>query len=110
MHGSPEGQPREDGHLRRGVLSGDVLGGVRLRVTEMLSLRERIGVRGARALHRREDEVGGAVHDAVHALDVGARKRLSDDPDDGHHARHRSLETKLGSGLARRLEELLAVL
>ena len=41
LHGGVERQPRDDRHLRRGVLAVHVLGRVRLGVAELLRLRER---------------------------------------------------------------------
>ena len=110
VHGGVEGEPREDRHLRGRVLAGHVLGRVGLRVSERLGLRERVRVGGTRARHLGEDEVGGAVHDPVDALDVGRGERLRHHPDRRHHAGHGALEAELDPVLARGVEDLLAEL
>ena len=109
VHRRAEGQPGDDGHLGRGVGAGHVVGGVGLGVAQPLRLGQRVLVRRAGALHRGQDEVGGAVHDAVHALDVGGGQRLGDHADGGHHAADRGLEAQLHPAPARHLEQLLAV-
>ena len=60
--------------------------------------------------HLGEDEVGGAVDDAVYAVDPGPSQRLLQHTNDGHDAGHSALETKLYAGVTRDLEQLIAVL
>ena len=95
VHRGMEREPREDRHLGGGVLAVHVLGRVGLGVAELLRARERVGVGRAGARHLGEDVVGGAVHDAVHLLDVRARERLAHHADHRHHAGHRRLVAKL---------------
>ncbi len=110
MHRGVEGQPREDRHLRGGVLAGDVVGRIRLGVAEPLRVGQRVRVRRAGRGHLGEDVVGGAVDDPVQPLDVLAGQRLLEHPDHRHDARHRGLEPQLDPVLARDAPQLLAVL
>ena len=105
-----EREPREDGHLRGGVLAVDVLRRVGLGIPEALRLREHVGVAGAGARHLGEDEVRRPVDDAVDAVDLGARQRLLHHADHRHHPRDRRLETQLHAVAARRRPQLLTVL
>ena len=109
MHRRAEGQPREDRHLRRGVAAGDVVGGVGLGVARALGLGERLVV-GRAAGHLGEDEVRRAVDDPVDALDRRCRERFLEHAHDRHGARDGRLEAQPHVVLARRLEQLLAVL
>ncbi len=108
-HGRAEGQAREDRHLRRGVATGDVVGGVGLGVAQALGLGERLRV-GAPGGHLGEDEVGGAVDDPVDALDRGHGERFLEHAHDRHGARDGGLEAQAHVLLAREREQLLAVL
>ena len=109
-HRRAEGQPREDRHLRRRVLAGHVLGRVGLGVAQLLRLAQRLVVGRAGGGHLREDVVGRAVDDPVHALDVRGGERLRHHPDRRHHAGHRALEAQLHPAAAGGVEDLLAVL
>jgi hypothetical protein len=110
VHGRGEGEAREDRHLRGGVAARDVVGGVGLRIAQLLGLAQRLLVRDAAARHLGEDVVGRAVDDPVDALDVRRGKRLLQDPDHGHDARDGALEAQLDAVLARARPQLLAVL
>ena len=79
--GAPNASRARMAILAAASAPGHVLGGVGLGVAELLGLGERVRVGGAGALHGGQDEVGGAVHDAVHALDVGGGQRLGDHAD-----------------------------
>ena len=59
-----ERQRREDRRLRRRVEALDVGGRVGLGVPERGRLLQRLGEPGPGRVHRRQDEVGGAVDDA----------------------------------------------
>lgn len=72
LHPGVEGDPGEDGSLRGGVEALDVGGGVGLGVTEGGGLVERLGVPGSARVHPVEDEVGRAVDDAQHPVDLVA--------------------------------------
>jgi hypothetical protein len=110
VHGGVERQPREDRHLRGGVLAVDILAGIGLGVAEPLGVGEGVGVRAAGARHLREDVVRRPVDDPVHAIDMRGRERLLQDADDRHDARDRGLEAQLHAVLARGRPQLLAVL
>ena len=109
VHGRRERQPRQDRHLRRRVLAGDVVGRVGLGVAERLRLAQRLVVGDPRGRHLGEDVVRRPVDDPVHALDLRRRQRLLQHADDRHDARHRALEAQLHAVLARRRPQLLAV-
>ncbi len=72
-----EGDPGEDGGLGGGVEALDVGGGVGLGVPERGGLVQRLLVPGAGGVHLVEDEVGGAVDDAEHAVDLVAGEGLA---------------------------------
>ena len=108
-HGRPEGQARQDRHLGRRVAAVDVLARIGLGVAQPLGLGQRLLV-GESARHLGEDEVGGAVDDAVDAIDVGGGERLGQHADDWHHAGHGRLEAQLDAMLAGGAEQLVAVL
>ena len=101
VHRRVEREPREDRHLRGGVLAVDVVGRVGLGVAEPLRLGERVGVRRAGARHLAEDEVRRAVDDPVDPLDVRGRERLLQHADDRHDAGDGGLEAQLHAVLAR---------
>ena len=86
-------------------MAADVVGGVGLRVAELLRLRERLGVAPALA-HRREDEVRRAVDDPEHPVDVRHDERLAERLDHGDRRADRGLEPELGARARRRCEEL----
>ena len=109
VHRRAERQAREDRHLRRGVAAGDVVGGVGLGIADALGLGQRLRV-GRAAGHLGEDEVRRAVDDPVDALDRRRRQRFLEHAHDRHGARHGRLEAQPHVVLARRLEQLLAVL
>ena len=100
---------REDRDLGRGVGAGDVLGGVGLGVAEPLRLGQSVGVGGARLHHLAQDEVRGAVDDAVDAVDAAHDHRLAQHLDHRDGRAHAGLEAKLHSVLLGGAEELLAV-
>ena len=80
-HARVEGDPGEDGGLGGGVEALDVGGRVGLGVPEGGGLVEGLLVAGARGVHLVEDEVGGAVDDAEHAVDLVAGEGLAQRPD-----------------------------
>ena len=73
-HRRAEGEPREDRHLRRRVGPAHVVGGIRLRVAELLGAPQRVGVGRAGGGHLGEDEVGGPVDDPEDLGDLGRRR------------------------------------
>ncbi len=75
-----EGDSGQDRGLRGGVEPLDVGGRVGLRVPERGGLVERLGVAGSAGVHPVQDEVGRAVDDAQHAVDLVARERLAQRP------------------------------
>ena len=101
VHRRVERQPREDRHLRRGVLAVDVLGRVGLGVAEPLGLGERVLVGRAGLGHLAEDEVRRPVDDPVDAVDVRGGERLLQHADDRHDAGDGGLEAQLHAVLAR---------
>ena len=105
-----EGEPGQDRHLGRRVASIDVLGRIGLRVPEPLGLGQRLLERHAGPGHLGQDEVGRAVDDPVHAIDLRAGQRLLEDPDDRDDTRHRALEAQLNAVDPGGLPQLLAVL
>ena len=107
--GRGEREPGDDRHLGRGVPAGHVVGGVGLGVPELLRACERGRVGRPAAGHLGEDEVRGAVDDAVDALHVRGRERLLQHADDRHDAGHGALEAQLDLVLAGGRPQLLAV-
>jgi hypothetical protein len=96
-HPRPEGDGRQDRHLRRSVRAAHVLRGVRLREPEALRLGERLVVDRA-ALHLGEDEVRRPVHDPEDAVDVRRDERLAEHLDHRDGGADARLEAKLHAG------------
>ena len=109
-HRRPEREPRQDRHLRRGVGTADVVGGIGLGVAELLGLLQRLVVGEARPAHLGEDVVGGAVDDPEHLLDRDRAQALLNDPDHGDRPGDGGLEAKLGAALLCGRDQLLPVL
>ena len=86
---SKRGQDRE---LMRRVETADVEGGIGFRVTEPLRLAEALRESQTIRFHSCQDVVGGAVQDAIDALDGIAGQSLAQGFDDRNAARDRSLE------------------
>jgi hypothetical protein len=105
-----EGQAGQDGRLGRGVEALDIGCRVRLGVTERRRVVERLAEPGAGGVHRRQDEVGGAVHDAgdpgdpVSVQRLPQRSQQRDRPGDG------SLVVQVGAALHRGVVQRPAVL
>ena len=82
----------ENGELVGGIDSLDVEGGIRLRVPEVLRLREHVGKRATLVAHLGQDEIAGAVDDSGDPLDAIAGQTLTDRLDDRNAAGHRRFE------------------
>ncbi len=80
-HARVEGDPGEDGGLGGGVEAFDVGGRVGLGVPQGGGLVQSLLVPGAGRVHLVEDEVGGAVDDAEHAVDLVTGEGLAQRPD-----------------------------
>ena len=111
VHRRVERQPREDRHLRRGVLAVDVVGRVGLGVAE------RAAPRPARRRRRRRSRPSRLRMKFVVPLTIpwmrstcGAGQRLLQHADRRHDAGDRGLEAQLHAVLARGRPQLLAVL
>ncbi len=100
-----EGDGREDRHLRRGVGAGDVVGRVGLGEAATLRLAQRLLV-GLAALHLGQDEVGRAVDDPEHAVDVRDDERLAQHLDHRDRRADARLEPQLHAGARGGREEL----
>ena len=96
-HHAAEADAGEDRQLGRGVVPVDVVGRVRLGVSEALRLRQRVRERQARALHAGQDVVAGAVQDALDPPQAVARHALPEPPEDGNPPRHRGLEQQVAA-------------
>jgi hypothetical protein len=105
-----EGQGGEDGRLGRGVEALDVGRGVGLRVPQLGGLFQRLAETGAGSVHRREDEVGGAVDDAGDPGDPVAVQRLAQRAQQRDRAGDRRLVVEIGAALGRRVVQRGAVL
>ena len=71
------GQTHEDGELGARVITGDILGGIGLGIASVLGVGKNGGVVCA-GLHGGEDEVAGAVQDALDAGDAVAGEAVLD--------------------------------
>ena len=99
---------RQDRELVGGVGAVHVERRVGLGVAELLRLGEGVGVAQAALGHRGEDEVRGAVEDALDGGDLVGRQALAQRADDRHAAGDRGLEADGALGLAGGLEDLVA--
>ena len=109
-HPRVERDRRQDGDLGGGIGAGHVLGGVGLRVAQRLRLGQRLGVGSAALDHARQDEVGGAVDDAVDPVHVGHDHRLAQHLHDRDRGADAGLEPQLHAVSLGRAEQLVAVL
>ena len=101
----PEGDGREDRHLRGGVRTRDVLRRIRLGVALLLRVPERVVVRLA-GLHLRQDVVRRPVHDPEDAVHVRDHERLAQDLDHRDRRADARLEAELHARCGSSLEEL----
>ena len=100
-----EGDRREDRHLGGGIRARDVVGRIGLGVTARLRVRECLVVALAR-LHLGEHEVGRAVDDPEHAVDVRDDERLAQHLDHRDRGADAGLEAQLHAGRRSGREEL----
>ncbi len=91
-HRHAEGDLRQDGQLVGGVGAVDVEGRVGLGVAAPLGLGQRLGVALALLGHARQDEVAGAVEDALQRQDLVGGQALGQGGDDRHAAGDAGLE------------------
>jgi hypothetical protein len=104
----PERELRQQAQLLRRVAARDVERGVRLGIPEPLRLRERLAERLSSVVHRREDVVGGAVHDAVNRHDPVGGERLAQRADDRDSTADRALVVDVDALLHGEPEDLVA--
>ena len=110
-HGHAEGDLGQDGQLVGGVGAVHVERRVGLGVAPPLGLGQRFAIGLARLLgHGGEDEVAGAVEDALQRQDLVGGQALGQRGDDRHAAGDAGLEGDGPLVLAGRLEDLGAVL
>ena len=100
-----EGDAGQDGELLRRVEAFDVEARIGFGIAERLRLLQRVGV-GCALLHPRQDEIAGAVQDAVEARQPVAGERLAKSLDDRDAAADRRLEGKLRAAFLGKLGEL----
>ncbi len=91
-HGHAKRDLGQDGQLVGGVGAVDVEGGVGLGVTAFLGLGQSFAVALAFFAHGGEDEVAGAVEDALERQDLVGGQALRQGGDDGHAAGDAGLE------------------
>ena len=106
----PKARRRQDGELVRGVEAADVEGRIGFRVAQRLRLGQHLGERAVLVRHRRQDEIAGAVEDAVDAPHLVGGERLAQRLDDGNAAGDRRLEVERDALLLGELGERHAVL
>lgn len=100
-----EGDTGQDRGLGGGVEALDVGGRVGLGVTERGRLVQRLAVAGPGRVHLVEDEVGGAVDDAEHPVDLVAGQGLAQRPYQRDRARDGGLVIQVRTvGLGRRVQ------
>ena len=93
-----EGDRGEDRQLVRGIDAVDVEAGIRLRISQRLCLGEHLGKVAALRLHLGQDEIAGAVEDAVDVADDVGRRTFAQALDDRDAAGHRRLELEWHAG------------
>ena len=103
-----EGDAGQDGELVRRVEPVDVEARIGLGVAELLRFLQRSLI-GLALLHLGEDEVAGAVQDAVEARQAVAGERFAQRLDDRDAAADRRLEGERRAALLRKLRQLHAV-
>ena len=96
----------QNGDFRARVVAVDVGRRIRLGISELLRLFQRIGKRQPRAVHAGEDVVARAVQDAGHAQQPIAGEPFPDGANDRNAAGHRRLEQQLAPMLARERQQL----
>ena len=99
----------DDRALRRGIEALDVGGGIALGEAELLRFGERVVEALTAVAHAREDEVGGAVHDAHHAADAVTRERLAQRAHERDATGDRRLEQEVDARAFGGLEQRAAV-
>ena len=104
------GQGSQDADFAAGVDAIDVGGGVALSVAERLRLLQRLGEGAVFAAHLGEDEVGGAVEDALDVVDLVGAQALVQRPDDGDAAADARLKQQLDPVFAGQLQQFGALL
>ena len=104
-----EGEAGEQRELVGRVEAADVEAGIGLGIAHLLGLLEHLGERAMILLHLRQDEVAGAVEDAVDAADLVGGQRLAQRLDDGDAAGDRRLEVERDAVLLGELCQLEAV-
>ena len=109
-HRSVEGQAGQDGRLGGRVEPLHVGGRVGLGVAERLGFLQGFGEARARGVHPVEDEVGGAVDDAEHAVHGVAGQRFAQRAQQRDGAGHGGLVVQVGAVLAGCPVDLRAVL
>ena len=96
-HDAAESDAGEDRQLGPGVVAVDVVGRVRLGVSEPLRFRQRVPEGQARALHSGQDVVAGAVQDALNPPQAVPRHALPEPPENRDPARHGGLEQQVAA-------------
>ncbi len=87
-----EGERDKKRELVRGIDAADIEGRIGFGVAALLRLLQDIGERPSGRAHLGQDEIAGAVQDAVEPVDAVADKGLADRLDDGDAAGDRRLE------------------
>ena len=105
-----EREARQNGELVRGVEAADVEGRIGFGIAELLRFLQHLGERAVLVGHRRQDEIAGAVEDAVDARHLIGGKRLAQRLDDRDAAGDRRFEVERDALLLGELGELDAVL
>ncbi len=104
-----EGQRRQQRQLVRGVDAVDVEGGVGLGVAQALRLGQHVGELAPGLAHGGQDEIAGAVEDAVDAQDPIGHQALAQRTDDRDAARDCGLPAQLRPRTLRQTRQLVAM-
>ena len=104
-----EGQRRQQRQLVRGVDAVDVEGGIGLGVAQALRLGQHVGELAPGLAHGGQDEIAGAVEDAVDAQDPIRHQALAQRPDDRDAARDGGLPAQLRARTLGQARQLVAV-
>jgi hypothetical protein len=104
-----ERQGRQQRQLVRGVDAVDVEGRIGLGVAQALRLGQHVGELAPGLAHGGEDEIAGAVKDAVDAQDAVGGQPLTQRADDRDAARDRCLVPQLRAGVLGQPRKLVAV-
>ena len=104
-HDAAEADAGENRQLGPGVVAVDVVGRVRLGVSETLCLRQRVPEGQPRALHSGQDVVARAVQDALNPPQAVPRHAFPEPPENRNPARHGGLEQQVPAPASRLLQQ-----